>query len=228
MSQVFYKGDCLVWMKKIPTNSIDFLYVNPPFATTKNVWDEPIPWKEWFEEAFRVLKPTGMLAMHCSIPFNYTLIREAPRPPLYSWYWKKEAPTMFLSSNFQPMRDVEEILVWKKQKTTYYRQQIGDEEHEVSYANNNSYFGPVSKKGKYILKGKTRTHFLDMKRNIQGFSTRPDEMVELMLKSYTKEGDTVLDTFCYKGLTGKICKKLNRRCISIDKNFIPDWMIQGE
>lgn len=226
MSFEFRKGDSLQLIKTIDSNSIDLLYIDPPFGTTKNFWDEALDWINLFPEMFRVLKKTGMLVIHCSVPFNYVLIKSADKLPSYSWYWVKESPTCPLLANQQPMRIVEEILVWKKEKNTYYRQQIGDEPRYSSYMTTNDYYGPTAKKGKTIIKGKTRTHLLQMKRDLDGFSTRPKEMVELMIKSYTKENDTVLDLFCYKGLTGVVCKELKRNYIGFDKHHIPSLLFQ--
>lgn len=173
-----------------------------------------------FDEFFRVLKDDGMLVIHCSIPFNYQLIRSAPKAPAYSWYWNKKDVTCPLLANHQPLRCTEEILVWKKKKNTYYRQQIGTELRVSKTMTSNGYVGKVAKSKKTVMIGKTRTHLLEMKRNIDGFSTRPDEMVQLMIDSYSKPGDTVLDCFCYKGLTSKFCR--GRRWIGMDKNFYPE------
>lgn len=216
---VFYKGDVFHILKsQIQNNSVNLIYINPPFGTTENFWDEKLDWKHLFTEMFRVLKDDGMIVIHCSIPFNYELIRSASKPPSHSWYWLKDSPTCPLFSKFQPLRQVEEILVWKKKKSTYYKQQIGTEKHKSHYMTPTSYYGNT-KKTNTIVTGKTRSHFIEMKRDIQGFSTRPKELCELMINSYSKEGDTILDLFCYKGLTYK-CKG-NRRWIGIDKYFIP-------
>ena len=223
---VFYRGDSLQLLRtQIPDSSVDLIYIDPPFGTTRHSWDESLDWKSYFSEFFRVLKPTGMLVIHCSIPFSYELIRSAPKPPLYSWYWLKDGPTCPLIANVQPMRQVEEILVWKKNKTTYYRQQIGDEERRSSWMDVNEYYGKNVTQKKTTLKGKTRSHFLQMKRDIKGFSTRPAEMVKLMIDSYTKEGDTVLDCFCYQGLSRTQCQ--GRRWIGMDKHFLPPGCFQN-
>lgn len=227
MTTEFRRGDSQELIKTIPSNSIDLLYIDPPFGTTKNNWDEKINWFALFPEMFRVLKDSGMLVIHCSIPFNYELIREAVILPSHSWYWYKGgSPSCPLIANVQPLRCVEEILVWKKKKPTYYRQQIGDEEHESFWADACNYYGSVKERKKTIIKGKTRTHFLDMKRTLDGFSTRPKEMVELMIKSYSKEGDTILDLFCYKGLSGKVCKELGRNWIGFDRYFSPVLVLE--
>ena len=91
----------------------------------------------------------------------------------------------------------------------------------------NDYYGPTKKKGKKIIQGKTRTHFLEMKRDVQGFSTRPKEMVELMIKSYTNEQDTVLDLYCYTGLSGVVCRELKRNWIGFDKYHTPVLLLQN-
>ena len=217
---VYYKGDTLETLRShIKDKSVNLIYVNPPFGTTKNFWDEKQDWPAIFKECFRILKDNGMLIIHCSIPFNYELIRSAPKPPSYSWYWKKDAPTCPLIANQQPLRNTEEILVWKNKKNTYYRQQIGDEPRKSTYMTKNDYYGKNVKDKSTIIKGKTRTHLLEMKRDIQGFSTRPREMMDLFIQSYSKPGDTVLDMFCYKGASKESC--VDRRWIGIDKYFVP-------
>jgi DNA modification methylase len=221
---VFYKGDVFDILKKyIQDKSINLIYIDPPFGTTKNSWDESLDWNHLFKEMFRVLKDDGMIVIHCSIPFNYELIRSAPKSPSHSWYWLKDSHTCPLISKVQPLRQVEEILVWKNKKSIYYPQKIGDELNPSSYMTTTNYFGETKKKDITLNKGKFRTHFLQMKRNVDGFATRPDELVKLMIDSYSKEGDVVLDLFCYNGLSYKHIG--NRRWIGIDKNFFPRFMI---
>lgn len=217
---VFYQGDTLTSLRRhIPDKSVNLIYCDPPFGTTNNVWDEKQDWNALFQECFRVLKDDGMLVIHCSIPFNYELIRTAPKPPSHSWYWTKDSHSNPLISKIQPLRDTEEILVWKNKKGCYYPQKIGNEPQKSTYMTRPDYFGRDTKKSVSINYGKFRTHHITMKRDIQGYSTRPKELVELMINSYSKEGDTVLDLFCYKGLS-YTCKG-NRRWIGMDKHFIP-------
>jgi DNA modification methylase len=218
---VFYKGDVFDILKsQIQDKSINLIYINPPFGTTQNSWDEKLDWVRLFKEMFRVIKDDGMIVIHCSIPFNYELIRACAKAPSHSWYWLKESPTCPLFSSFQPLRQVEEILVWKKKKSTYYKQQIGTETKKSHNMTPSSYYGNTTENTSKTITGKTRSHFINMKRDVQGFSTRPKELCELMINSYSKEGDTILDLFCYKGLTYK-CKG-NRRWIGIDKYFFPN------
>jgi DNA modification methylase len=217
----FYRSDCLVAMSKLPSKSINLIYFDPPFGTTQNYWDEKLDWKKIFNECFRLLTDKGMLVIHCSIPFNYELIRCAPKPPSHSWYWTKDSHTNPLISKVQPLRDTEEILVWKNKKSVYYPQKIGDELQKSTYMTTDGYYGKDRRNAtSTINKGKFRTHSIVMPRALNGFSTRPKELVDLMIKSYSKEGDTMLDLFCYKGVSYE-CRN-NRKWIGVDKYFLPD------
>jgi site-specific DNA-methyltransferase (adenine-specific) len=224
----FYHGDCLEQMKRLPDNSIHFIYFNPPFATTYQPWDKPLPWKEVFEQCFRLLGKGGVLAIHCSIPFNYTLIREAPRAPNYSWYWDKMHTTTPLLAKRQPLRHMEEVLIWTTPGATYNPQRVGTETRTFTSDGMTRYVykETISQQEEQTVVGKYQTHMIQMKRHIRGFATRPNALIELFIKSYTNEGDTILDPTCYKGLSGRIAKSLNRRWIGIDKNFYPEEIIK--
>ena len=223
----WFRGDAQqIIEQQIKDKSIDLVYIDPPFATTQNKWDEPIDWKLLFKQFFRVLKDDGILAIHCSVPFNYTLIREAPKAPNYSWYWQKDNITTPLLGGKQPLRNTEEILVWYNKKGKYYSQRVGNKERSVVVNGASSYVGNTQESKTVKVKGYHQTHHITYKRDIQGFSTRPRELVELIIKSYTKEQDVILDCFCYKGLTASVAKKLQRKSVSIDKNFYPSLLIE--
>ena len=222
----FFRGDACEMMKRhIPTASVDFLYADPPFdSATQNNWDKVINWPEFFKEAFRVLKPNGTLALHCSIPFNYQLIRSAPRPPNYSWYWKKTGcVTLPFIAKIQPMRCVEEILIWKGNKAQYFPQRVGTEKRTFISKGQSSYYGACTPQKEQTVIGKYQTHFVDMGREIDGFSTRPKALIRLMYDTYSKPGDTVLDCFAYNGISSTCCP--GRRWIGIDLLHIPKYLV---
>ena len=230
MSCCFYQGDCLLNFQRLADNSVDFIYFDPPFGITMNGWDEKLPWEKLFAEMFRVLKENGILAIHCSVPFNYTLIRAAPKPPKYSWYWKKEQTTTPFLGGVQPLRNTEEILVWYKKKARYYGQRIGNEERTYykgggmsGHYHNTTVLSMEERKT--TAKGFHYTHHIEFKRSVDGFSTRPVEMIELMLKSYTKPGDVVVDPTCHHGVSGVVAKKLGLKWIGFDKYFLPSKLM---
>jgi DNA modification methylase len=226
-TRTFYKGDCLEMVKKnVKDESLDLIYTDPPFASTANWWDESLNWKELFNIFFQKLKPNGMIVLHCSIPFNYVLIREAPCPPNYTWYWKKTKPTNHLNVNREPMRIVEEILVWKKGKGQYFQQRNGREKRiqPAQLPRHSTYWNSKaeSTEAKEVI-GFARHNFYEKGAEERNFSTRPLELIELMIKSYSKENDTILDFTCYRGISGEVANKLNRNWIGIDKYFEPDY-----
>jgi site-specific DNA-methyltransferase (adenine-specific) len=214
-------------MKRLPDKSVHFIYWNPPFGTTCHRWDEVLPWPSLFAECFRILKDNGMLAIHCSVPFNYTLIRDAPKPPSYSWYWDKENPTTPLLAKVQPLRQMEEILVWKNKKNTYYPQRVGDMIRKVKSSGVTDYVARnrLSETKEQTVTGYYQRHLIRMKSVVDGYSTRPEPLIELMINSYTVAGDTILDPTCYRGITGRVGKRMGRRWIGIDKYFFADYIL---
>ena len=221
---VFFQGDVKDILPKISSKSVQLIYIDPPFGTTRNYWDESLDWAKLFQEFFRILTDDGTLVIHCSIPFNYELIRSAPKAPSYSWYWNKKQTTCPLIANKQPLRCMEEILVWKNKKTTYYRQQIGTELRESKWMTKNDYYMKNVVEKKTTMVGRTRTHYIELPRVLEGNSTRPLEIIKLMVDSYTKEGDTILDCFCYKGIS--FTQSTGRRWIGIDKYFFPVFFVK--
>lgn len=223
----FYQSDCLTQLKKMPSASVDFIYFNPPYGITRQPWDESLDWPSIFTELFRIVRNPGTIAIHASVPFNYTLIRAAPKPPSYSWYWDKINTTTPLLARTQPMRRVEEVLVWTN-RVKYNPQRFGDElRHETSGAVSTAYVGAVRYRPVIYrdVRGRLQTHLITQKAHRRGFASRPDALIELFIKSYTNEGDIVLDPTCYQGLSGVIAKRLGRSWIGIDKHFLPSLLM---
>ena len=215
-------------MRQTVSQSLDFIYFDPPFATTGNWWDEEMDWPAIFAECFRILKPTGTLAIHCSIPFNYTLIRAAPRAPSYSWYWKKNIKTNFLNVKKQPLRQVEEILVWKMPRARYYPQTTPVAPHSKASGGPSSYFsGSQPTRRPKLITEAQQSHLLEFPILLKSYSTRPLELIELMIKSYTQEGDLIYDPTCFHGVSGRVARSLGRRWIGTDKYHFPTELLQS-
>jgi site-specific DNA-methyltransferase (adenine-specific) len=214
-------GDIHEEIVKLETNSINLIYTNPPFNTTENKWDKAIDWKMLFKEMWRVLKPNGKIILHCSIPFTYELINiEKPR---FHYIWIKDKPTNFFHAKNQPLRIQEEVLVFYKKLGTYNPQMIGHKFYKKGTAGKSDYYGSRGENVKYEDKtdghfGKYPNNVLYYPRHVRGFSTRPDELVDYFIKTYSNEEDTILDITCYNYLTGVRSIKLNRKYIGIDLN----------
>lgn len=214
-------SDNLAYCRTCEDNSIDLIYFNPPFGTTEQEWDRPLQWEELFVEMDRILKPTGNIVIHGSIPFTYDLIRI--KKPKYHWVWDKGTTGSPFLAKKQPMRNTEEILVYNKTGKTgrYYPQMEGDKERTVRDSCPTKYWGGRSK-GVYtaVIKGKYPKHLISFRRKVKGLSTRPEDLIEYIIKTYTQEGELVLDLTCYKGITGEVCDKIGRKYIGVD---IKEW-----
>jgi len=215
-------GDIHTEILKIDDNTIDLIYTNPPYNTTYNKWDKKLNWKFLFKEMWRVLKPNGKIILHSSIPFTYNLIQV--EKPKYHYIWIKEHSTNFFHSKHQPLRQEEEILVYYKKRGTYNPQMIGNEFIKKTTCGKSTYYGSRGENKKYETKeghyGKYPNNILNYPRHIRGYSTRPNELVDYIIKTYSNENDLILDITCYNYLTGYRSKKLNRNYIGIDLNPI--------
>ena len=222
MTSQYIIGDIHNEIKNLKDNSIDLIYTNPPFGTTKAKWDKPLDWNMLFLEMDRVLKPNGTILLHCSIPFTYDLI--SIRKPKYHYTWKKNNPTGFFQAKIQPLRDIEEILVYYKSKPTYNPQMIGDKIYSYSrntLHNKNTYYG--ERKNKKIVtagrKGLYPRLFLgNFKRILQKDNPKSigDEITRKMILTHSNENDMILDMTCCSKNNGIISNELNRNYIGID------------
>jgi len=216
-----YNGDCLDVIKKLSDKSINFIYFNPPFGTTNCDYDKPLNWTELWTELWRVLKKDGCIAIHSSQPFTFDLICSQRKNLKYVWYWNKLCvPTGHLFAKHQPMRMIEEICIFYKKKGTYNPQMIKRENDLIKEErpNTSHYYG---KKMKKTVEGKTYTHrypthLLEFKRRHHSFSTRPDDLIDYFIKTYSNENDTILDLTCSDGQTMLGCKRLKRKYIGVD------------
>lgn len=212
-------GDIHTEIKKLNDDSIDLIYTNPPFATTGKKWDVPLRWEELWKDMDRVLKPDGVVLLHSAIPFTYDLIRI--RKPNYNYVWIKKNPTNFFQAKKQPLRQVEEILVYYNKAHTYNPQMIGDDDMSIkrsnAYKGDNYYGDQIPTESNH--RGRFPTTFIGtFKRILQKKTPKSidDEIMKRMIKTYSNEDDVILDmTCCDKGL-GDIATDLNRKYIGID------------
>jgi len=213
------EGDIHEEIIKLETNSVDLIYTNPPYNTTENKWDKKLDWKLLFKEMWRVLKPNGKIILHSSIPFTYELIQV--EKPKYHYIWIKEHPTNFFHAKKQPLRQEEEILVYYKKQGTYNPQMIGEKFYKKTKCGKSNYYGSRGENKIYETEeeghyGKYPNNILNYARHIRGFSTRSNELVDYIIKTYSNEEETILDITCYNYLTGHRAKELNRNYIGID------------
>jgi site-specific DNA-methyltransferase (adenine-specific) len=214
-------GDCLEVMKTIPDNSIDAIITDPPYGTTACKWDSVIDFELMWEQLNRIIKPNGAIVLFGSEPFSSALRMSNIKDYKYDWIWAKEKGTGHLNAKKQPMRDVENILLFYK-KQCAYNPQMGKGKP----------FNPNFKKpyqaesyGKYGSKRSenkgTRYPKQLLKINSEGQKTihptqKPIELMEYLIKTYTNENETVLDFTMGSGSTMVACVNTNRNGIGIE------------
>ena len=219
----FYMGDCLVEMDKIADKSIDMILCDLPYGTTAPKWDENIDINKLWKHYNRIIKDGGMIALFAAQPFTTKLISSNETDFKYCWYWIKNQATNFFHAKRMPVRKVEEICIFKK--GAYYPQ-ITDGHIPTSSAkgcsNGKAYHG--TNKRDYEGGKTTRypNNVLTFKcvdnYSRQHSSEKPVALMEYLIKTYTNEGETVLDNCMGSGSTGVACKKTGRHFIGIEKD----------
>ena len=181
-----------------------------------------------FTEMWRVLKPNGIIVLHASMPFTYELLKY--EKPKYHYIWKKSQATNFFKAKLQPLRITEEIFVYYKKPGTYNPQMIGNEIRKKRYVKvggeKQKYFGVRNNIEKTHFspneyhKGKYPNTFLEYPTRKDGSGiTRPDELIDFFIKTYSNESDNILDLTCCNNYVGDRCKLLNRNYLGIDINL---------
>lgn len=227
------KGDCLERMKEIKNGSVDMILTDPPYGTTACKWDSIIPLEPMWEQLKRVIKPNGAIVMTASQPFTTTLIASNMDMFKYCWYWEKSRPTGFANAKKQPLRKIEDVAVFYKKHPTYNPQGLTRINKVCKNSNTcggdtvrsdtaeSSGKGSLRTGGKEYFQEFTNypTQVLSIKSN-EGKKLHPTQkpvaLMEYLIKTYTNEGETVLDFTMGSGTTGVACVNTSRKFIGIE------------
>jgi len=222
------KGDCLELMKDIPDKSIDAIIADLPYGTTACKWDTIIPFEPLWEQYERIIKDNGAIVLTSAQPFTSALIMSNPRIFKYTWMWDKKLPTGHLNAKKQPLRRTEDVCVFYKKQTTYNPQMTLREVVRKDKATGKVTKGDGTQVyGTFKDVGGTYTHryptnILEIsnanKSNIVHPTQKPVALLEYLIKTYTNEGETVLDNTMGSGSTGVACVNTNRNFIGIELN----------
>jgi DNA modification methylase len=209
------KGDCLNRMKEIPDGSVDMILTDPPYGTTACKWDSIIPLEPMWEQLKRIIKPNGAIVMTASQPFTTTLIASNMKMFKYCWVWKKSKPTGHLNAKKQPMKTYEDVVVFYGKQCCYNPQGVKPTSKMVSRTNRGNY-GECSATTHQTVTGYPRN--LVEFPSVDGVhqTQKPVPLMEYLIKTYTNEGETVLDFTMGSGTTGVACMNLNRKFIGIE------------
>lgn len=222
------QGDCLELMKEIPDKSVDMILCDLPYGTTACKWDTIIPFDELWEQYERIIKDYGAIVLFGNEPFSSLLRCSNLRLYKYDWIWQKENGTNFATVKFQPFRKTERICVFGRFATSFNRK------HPKNYNPQFSVGKPYKIKRKagqreMLHNGANKATELDnvgvryptdilLFQNEKGLhpTQKPVALLEYLIKTYTNEGEIVLDNCMGSGSTGVACVNTNRKFIGIE------------
>lgn len=216
-------------MKNIPDGSIDLILCDLPYGTTDCKWDSVIPFEPLWEHYKRIIKNNGAVVLFSAQPFTTKLIHSNMKQYRYNWYWKKNNVTGFSFARYQPMRCIEDICVFYEKMPLYSPQGLVRVENPKARQN-------ISKKTDTVYRTDTLSkpyttkytnwprHLLEFKNEAANNKNRlhptqkPVALLEYLVKTYTREGEKVLDNCMGSGSTGVACVNTGRRFIGIEKD----------
>ena len=218
-------GDCLEKMKDIPDGSVDMILCDLPYGTTACKWDVVIPFEPLWTHYWRVLKPNGAVVLFGSQPFTTFLIQSQFNSFRYIWTWEKNFSTNFLHAKRMPLRKTEDITVFYKSQPVYNPQKTTGHkptQSSTGSSNGNLYYGKNIRKSPGGNTERFPTNLLKFNADDPKLRLHPTQkpvaLLEYLIKTYTNEGDTVLDNCMGSGSTGVACINTNRNFIGIEKD----------
>ena len=227
-------GDTIEQMKLIPDKSIDFICCDLPYGTTACAWDIIIPFDKLWEQYKRIIKDKGVIVLFGSEPFSSLLRTSNLDWYKYDWIWEKSQPGTCMSAKNRPMKKHEDILIFSPGTTAncsgrrmnYYPQGLIPCKRKRSMGDNNSGKNGGSFKTDrpsrhpYIQEWtgypNTVLHF-DNERGVDHPTQKPVALFEYLIKTYTNEGDLVLDNCAGSGTTAIAALNCSRHYILIEK-----------
>lgn len=220
-------GDCLELMKDIPDGSIDMVLADLPYGTTACKWDTIIPFEPLWEQYNRIIKDNGAIVLTASQPFTSALVMSNPKMFRHQWIWNKRMGSNFFNAKSQPLKIHEEVVIFSKKRAFYNPiMRVG----KMRVKGSDKQYGGDNVLGNY-KKTKTKNNlyypvsildFSNASRTNKVHPTqKPVALFEYLIKTYTNEGETVLDNCMGSGTTGVACKNLNRNFIGmeLDKDY---------
>ena len=221
-----YQGDCLEVMKNIPDNSIDMILCDLPYGTTACKWDIIIPFNLLWKQYNRIIKDNGAIVLFAKQPFTSQLVNSNLKYFRYELIWQKDKGTDFGNANRKPLNSHENILVFYKKQPTYNKQLFAGKPYtKKNYKNNDDsdLNFKSDNSGIWVNNGfRTPTSVIKYARdNIHKGSNlhptqKPVALLEYLIKTYTNEGEIVLDNCMGSGSTGMACINTNRNFIGIE------------
>ena len=230
-------ADCLDAMKYIEPKSIDMILCDLPYGTTACKWDVVIPFEPLWEQYERIIKDNGAIVLFASQPFTSLLGASNIKALKYAWVWSKTKPTNFANAKKMPLKGFEDILVFYRNLPTYNPQ--GLQKVDIKRVNTGTQSarsggttgikgnGDITTQNMSFTGGMYIQEWTNYPRGIIEFgqdspslhpTQKPVALLEYLIKTYTNEGETVLDNCAGSGSTGVACLNTKRKFIGIEKD----------
>ena len=217
------KGDCLELMKDIPDKSIDAIIADLPYGTTACKWDTIIPFEPLWEQYKRIIKDNGAIVLFGSQPFTSALVMSNPKWFKYEIIWEKPNPSNPMLAKKQTLKNHENILIFYQNQCTFNpqmeirlekdkRHQTEKEKGIFKHTGQKRIIPSTDSEYKYPMSVRK------FNREQTGYhpTQKPVPLLEYLIKTYTNEGDTVLDNTMGSGTTGVACVNTNRNFIGME------------
>jgi len=214
------QGDCLELMKDIPDGSVDMILCDLPYGTTKNRWDTIIPFGELWKQYERIINDNGSICLFGQEPFSSVMRLSNLKMYRYDWTWIKDSGTGFLNAHRMPLKNSENISVFYK-RIPFYNPQMrtGFKPYSVTQGKNkSSNYGRQT--GATTISDGERFPLTTVKFNRDKDKLHPTQkpvpLLEYLIKTYTHEGETVIDNCMGSGSTGVACVNTGRNFIGME------------
>jgi site-specific DNA-methyltransferase (adenine-specific) len=223
MDHTLILGECLEEMSKLDDDCVDMILTDLPYGTTACKWDSIIPLDEMWEQFNRVCKQDGAMVFTAQQPFTTTLAASNLKNFRYEWIWEKPQGTNPMNSKVMPLKSHENILVFYRKKPVYNPQM----EKGTPYGGFSSdtakigeVYGSAKSKHRDNPEGTRYPKTVLRHKQEKGFhpTQKPTTLMEYLIRTYSNEGDTVLDATMGSGTTGVACVNTDRKFIGIEQD----------
>lgn len=215
------QGDCLELMKGLPDGSVDLILCDLPYGTTACKWDSVIPFDLLWGQYRRVAKQNAAIVLTANQPFTSALVMSNPKAFKYTWAWVKTNCTGFANAKKQPLRQFEDVLVFYDCQPTYNPQGVIKLDNpKTRTKNTGAIMGRTGFKDGYQ---QTETNYpknvlqVPSERGLHP-TQKPVALMEYLIRTYTNEGELVLDNCMGSGTTGVACANTGRRFIGMERD----------
>jgi site-specific DNA-methyltransferase (adenine-specific) len=210
-------------MAGIPSGSVDLILCDLPYGTTQNKWDSAIPFGALWEQYNRLCR--GVVVLTAAQPFTSALVMSNPDNFKYQWVWDKvNRPTGHLNAKIQPLRETEDVLVFARGRATYNPQMVEGAPYKATGSHKSANYGS-QRTTTTVCDGlrypRTILRIPADERGTVGRihpTQKPVALMEYLIRTYTNEGDTVLDNCMGSGTTGVACANTGRHFIGIERD----------